>query len=198
MLHSDSGSDCSASDFADEPYTSPDEQSDNDNDRLDLNYSPFSQVANPDRTSDPQDLSEAKHWCKCEKCTDCSQKEAVCCQSKDELADLLDNELCITSTDLFNGLLSEGLEYSRFIHASAIRDTKKRQEYLSKEVTNGLKRHMLYRNFVLVMSRGYPLGKNNRVVLPRCVVEKIREKHPESEEDCYTGFIEAISEQENE
>ena len=100
----------------------------------------------------------------------------------------------ITSADLFNGLLSEGLEYSRFIHASAIRDTKKRQEYLSKEVTNGLKRHMLYRNFVLVMSRGYPLAKKNRVVLPRCVVEKIREKYPESEDDCCTGFIEAISE----
>ena len=131
-------------------------------------------------------------WTRRRLCTDCSQKEAVCCQSKDELADLLDNELCITSTDLFNGLLSEGLEYSRFIHASAIRDSKKRQEYLSKEVTNGLKRHMLYRNFV--MSRGYPLGKNNRVVLPRCVVEKIREKYPESEEDCYTGFNEAISE----
>ena len=103
-------------------------------------------------------------WTRRRLCTDCSQKEAVCCQSKDELADLLDNELCITSTDLFNGLLSEGLEYSRFIHASAIRDAKKRQEYLSKEVTNGLKRHMLYRNFVLVMSRGYPLGKNKRVV----------------------------------
>ena len=83
------------------------------------------------------------------------------------------------------------------MHLRFVICTKKRQEYLSKEVTNGLKRHMLYRNFVLVMSRGYPLGKNNRVVLPRCVVEKIREKYPESEEDCYTGFIEATSEQEN-
>ena len=196
MSHSDSGSDRSASDFADDPYSSPDDYSDNDNEHHDLNYDAFSQAAITS-SSDRQDLTEARNWCKCEKCTDCSQKEAVCCQSRDELADLFDNKLCVTSTDLFNGLLSEGLEYSRFIHAFAIRDTKKRQEYLAKEVTNGLKRHMLYRNFVLVMSRGYPLGKNNRVVLPRCVVEKIREKYPESEEDCYTGFIEALSEQEN-
>ena len=63
MSHSETGSDCSASDFADEPYTSPDDYSDNDNDHHDLNYSPFSQAANPDMTSDPQDLSEAKHWC---------------------------------------------------------------------------------------------------------------------------------------
>ena len=56
-------------------------------------------------------------------------------------------------------------------------------------LTNGLKRLVLYQNFFLVMSRGYPLSKNNRVALSRCVMEKIREKYPVSEEDCYTGFI---------
>ena len=81
-------------------------------------------------SSDPQDFTEAKHWYEYEKCSDCRQKETVCCQSKDELADLFDNELCITSTHLSKGLLLERLEYSRFIHASAICDTKKRQEYL--------------------------------------------------------------------
>ena len=50
-----------------------------------------------------------------------------------------------------------------------------------KKVTNGFKRQMLYRNFVHVMCRGYPLGKKNRVVLYRCVVTKIREKYPKDE-----------------
>ena len=45
-------------------------------------------------------------------------------------------------------------------------------------------------------SPGHPLGRHNRVVLPRCVVEKIRETYPERNADNYTGFIEPISEQE--
>ena len=97
----------------------------------------------------------------------------MCCRSKDELQDLIGEKGCITKTEIFMGLLSQGLEYSRFIHASAIRNSQKRQQYLSKEMTNGLRRHLLYRNFVLMLNSGRPLGKNNRIVLPKCVIEEI-------------------------
>ena len=107
----------------------------------------------------------------------------------------MDSVQCITSNDLFNGLLSKGLEYSRFVHASAIRDSTKQQECLAKEITNELRRH-LYRNFAIAMNRGQPLGKNNRVVLPRCVVSAIRQKYPEDVENNYIGYIDPLTEQE--
>ena len=164
-----------------------------------MDFTKFSQsstVITDDLVTYSASIQSSENWCTCGQCTDCSGKEAVCCQSKDELTYLIGSVQCITSTDLFAGLISEGLEYSRFIHASAIRNYQKRQEYLARELTNGLRRHLLYRNFTLVMNSGHPLGRHNRVVLPRCVVEKIRETYPERNADNYTGFIEPISEQE--
>ena len=185
----------SDSDFADEPYDSPELSSENDEALDDLDFSNFSQsVAASDRLTSP--IHSSENWCICGLCSSCSGNEAVCCHSKDELTYLMDGVQCITLTNLFNGLLSEGLEYSRFIHASAIRRSDKRQEYLAKEMTNGLRRHLLYRNFVLVVNSGRPLGKHNRVVLPKCVVDAIRQKYPENNEDDYTGFIEPVSVQE--
>ena len=185
----------SDSDFADDPYDSPELSSENDEVLDDLDFSNFCQSV---EASDPQTTpnQSSESWCMCGLCSCCSGNEAVCCHSKDELTYLMDGEQCITLTNLFNGLLSEGLEYSRFIHASAIRSTIKRQEYLAKEMTNGLRRHLLYRNFVLVMNSGRPLGKHNRVVLPKCVVDAIRHKYPESNENDYTGFIDPVSVQE--
>jgi hypothetical protein len=120
----------------------------------------------------------------------------------DELTDMYeDKHECITSTDVYIGLISDGIEYSRSIHASVIRETKKRQEYLAKKMTNGLRRHLLYRNFVFVLSRGHPYGKNHLPIdvlfLPRCVVEKIRDKYPENNTESYTGFVEPLAEQES-
>jgi hypothetical protein len=48
------------------------------------------------------------------------------------------------------------------------------------------------------MNRAQPLGKNNRVVLPRCVVIAIRQKYPEDDENNYTGYIDPLTEQEQE
>ena len=113
----------------------------------------------------------------------------------DELTDMYEDKYeCITSTDVFIGLISEGIEYSRFIHASAIRDTKKRQEYLAKKMTNRLRKHLLYKKFVFVLSRGHPYSKNH---LPRCVVEKICDKYPEKNTESYTGFVEPLAKQES-
>jgi hypothetical protein len=189
------------SDFADDPYSSPDDSSDYDDFYEDLNFVPFSQASlgvNIDTNLTSDSVQPRDIWCSCGLCTDCPKKEAVCCRSMDELTDMYeDKHECITSTDVFIGLISEGIEYSRFIHASAIRDTKKRQEYLAKKMTNGLRRHLLYRNFVFVLSRGHPYGKNYRIVLPRCVVEKIRDKYPEKNTESYTGFVEPLAEQES-
>jgi hypothetical protein len=124
---------------ADELYNSPQESSENDENFDHFYFHSFSQSGATTDTVTSFD-HPLETWCKCGSCTDCTGKEAICCQSKDGLTNLMDSVLqCITSTDLFNGLLSEELEYSRFTHASAIRESTKRQEYLAKEMTNGLK-----------------------------------------------------------
>ena len=46
---------------------------------------------------------------------------------------------------------------------------------------------MAYRQFVHWVRRGQPLGKKNRVVLPACVVTKIRKTFPE-ESGRHEGF----------
>jgi rRNA-processing protein FCF1 len=49
---------------------------------------------------------------------------------------------------------------------------------------------MAYRQFISWVRRGQPLGKKFRVVIPSCVVTKIRKAFP-SENDIYEGFHEA-------
>ena len=48
-------------------------------------------------------------------------------------------------------------------------------------------RLMAYRQFVNWVRRGQPLGKKNRIVLPACIVLKIRKTYPE-ESGQYEGF----------
>ena len=58
-----------------------------------------------------------------------------------------------------------------------IKDTASRVKFLDREFDNGLKRHLCYRNFLVFVNKGVPLGKGNRVVQPRCVVNKIRGRY---------------------
>lgn len=189
------GSSSSMSDFEDDPYSSPEQSSENDEAYDDLDFSEFSQPTETDDipNSESSVLKLKDTFCECGNCVDSNAKEAVCCTSRDELQELITQpHHCITETYLFEGLLSQGLEYTRFIHASSIKDPKKRNNYLNTPLTDSLKRHLLYRNFVIMANRGHPLGKNNRVVIPSCVVSKIRDKYPE-EDNSYHGFHDVTS-----
>ena len=64
-----------------------------------------------------------------------------------------------------------------------------RQEYLDKEFSNRLKRHLAYRTFLLVVNKNCPLGRYNCVVIPQRVVSRIRHAYPESDSTMYTGFL---------
>ena len=186
--------------FADHPYTSPSEDSERDDESVDMNFEEFDGISSDEEEDDsraesplPGDFA-ADSFCDCGNCTDCSTKEAVCCRSKPEIMDLIpDGCRCVTETSIFTGLVKDGLDYTRFIHASVIRNHEKREEYLAKELTNGLKRNLLYRNFTIMVNKGVPLGKHTRVVIPRCVIEKIRVEYPE-ENGQYKGFV-AVDEQ---
>ena len=64
-----------------------------------------------------------------------------------------------------------------------------RQENIKKEFTNRLKRNICYRNVLVIANKGCPLGRYNRFVIPRCVVNQITLKYPKLSEAMYTGFI---------
>ena len=128
-----------------------------------------------------------------ENCTITSSEiEAVCCNDRPEIMELLPEPgHCVTHLDFFRQQLmsDDSLTYNRLILASTIKSETARQQYLSKEFTNRLKRHLAYRTYLVIVNNSCPLGRYNRVVIPRCVVSKIREKYPEVSDSLYTGFI---------
>ena len=97
---------------------------------------------------------------------------------------------CVTNKNFFQAQLmcEEGLEYNRLIYASHIKDDLARKKYLDRTFDNCLKRHLCYRNFLVIVNKGSPLGRNNRVVIPRCVVSRIREQYAEFLGN-YVGFM---------
>lgn len=184
--------------WADHPYESP-ATSEADDMSEELNFEEYDGTDLFFDQDDPDDNAPSSvtgivsrdNFCKCGHCTDCDSMETVCCKTNPATLDLInDDSDCVTSSAIFSGLLADGIEYTRFIHASAIKNKKKRDEYLAKPLTNTLKRSLLYRNFVIIMNKGTPLGKNNRIVIPRCVVERIRVEYPEVEGQ-YTGYLES-------
>ena len=88
---------------------------------------------------------------------------------------------CITEQTFFQAQLmsEEGLQYNRMLFASIINDHEARKKYLEQVFDNGKRRHLCYRNFLIFMNREQPIGRGNRVVLPQCVVAKIRERYPD-------------------
>ena len=105
--------------FDDHPYSSPDEDSDNDGEIVEMNFSVFSMADNfstvqQETNSAPSNETNIRHgnseticpsvaWCKCGNCTDCIKKEAVCCQDKPEVLDIMDSiGGCVTEEAFFN------------------------------------------------------------------------------------------------
>ena len=133
-------------------------------------------------------------WCSCGQCSPCPIIEAVCCNDRPDVRDFIpvDGD-CITNQAFFQGqLLSEdGLQYNRVLYASTISDFDARRKYLERDFDNRMRRQLCYRNFVIFINKGYPIGRGNRVVIPRCVVTQIRRQYPDAEGH-YVGFIESL------
>ena len=94
---------------------------------------------------------------------------------------------CVTDENFLknNILCEESLGFSRMMMASMIKNQSERDRYINKIFTNGLKRNLCYRNFLIFINKGCPLGRHNRVAIPRCVVVMIRQAFPE-ERGLYT------------
>ena len=80
-----------------------------------------------------------------------------------------------------SGTSEEALVFSRYTMSAMFKKDADRRRYLNKEFTNNLKRNLAYRNLLYFVNKGCPLGRYNRVVVPRCAVVKIRETFPSEE-----------------
>jgi hypothetical protein len=200
---------CEYDKLDDLPYSSPSESSERDEELEEMDFTEYDdndegaeehhrQHTSTDELDRGIDLGPNEQglprWCSCGNCTITSSEiEAVCCNDRPEIIDLLSAQgHCVTNLDFFrlHLLTDESLTYNRLILASMIKSDGARQNYLAKEFTNRLKRNLAYRTFLVIVHNGCPLGRYNRVVIPRCVVAQIRQKYPEESESLYTGFLE--------
>ena len=137
------------SDFDDDPYSSPAEFSENDDNVDELDFSEFTGVDDVEHSdiesSDYENnvnytAGDVSLWCTCGHCVNTkTDAEAICCHDRPEIMDLIpenDTNRCVTEREFFqNQLLSEeGLHYNRFVMASMIKSQSKRQEYLRKKL----------------------------------------------------------------
>ena len=189
--------------FAGHPYSSPSSSEHDDEDKeIELDFSVFCGIDlndNPSRETRPSESpsltddpfsGQVPDWCKCGNCVGgCTELEAVCCNDNPDVMSRLENSgACITDNIFFNHITSEeGIEYSRALEGANIVNSWLREGYLSTAFTNNLKRNLSYRNFVTWINMNIPMGRGNRMVIPRCVVLKIRRSYPEVDHN-YAGF----------
>ncbi|XP_033103859.1 P2X purinoceptor 7-like [Anneissia japonica] len=143
-------------------------------------------------TPEDQDLIEKQHrlgntnWCKCGHCQEMNSiEECLCCHEVPDVVATRDRDITVTG-DLNCITRHPGFESNCLDVWSlqmARKNTPKKYMCSEKKSAHEKYRHTGYRNFVK-WTQGY-LGKGNRVVLPSCVVAKIRNKF---RSEHYAGF----------
>ncbi|KAE9524465.1 hypothetical protein AGLY_015186 [Aphis glycines] len=63
----------------------------------------------------------------------------------------------------------------------------KKKTLSSSQLTNKIWRYICYKQFTYWINSWNSIGKGNRIVIPSCVVNKIRQKYPE-QDGCYVGY----------
>ncbi|XP_062609448.1 P2X purinoceptor 7-like [Saccostrea cucullata] len=126
------------------------------------------------------------NWCTCGHCDILpSQRECVCCKEFEHYAENYISSLCpciSQHSDFDMVCLNRVVLETAYV---AFLRYKRKSGQAPQVLTNRQSRLMAYRQFICFVRRGQPLGKKNRVVLPACVVIKIRKAFPDDE---YEGF----------
>ncbi|VDI24238.1 Hypothetical predicted protein [Mytilus galloprovincialis] len=131
-----------------------------------------------------------EEWCDCGNCQQMpSPEECVCCRHAEFVYPNLEDHQCITQIESFDKLiLNPDVLALSFIQMMMF----KRQRVRAPDQLNSRQSRLVaYRQFVCLMLKGERLGKGNRVVIPSCVVRKIRDAFLDDDGD-YTGFKLAI------
>ena len=128
-------------------------------------------------------------WCKCDNCSlMASEIENYCCNDSGAVVEILDSDQanCIVECQKFKDFTENRNVLELLAYAGS-------NQKLARDKDNNVKdeglRYACYRSY-LHMIKIYGTGKAQRVVLPSCVVTKVRELYPDPS-GLYTGFKQA-------
>ena len=127
---------------------------------------------------------ENLHWCTCKNCGIMpTLVESKCCKEfRGMLGDKL--ETCITLNPHFPDMCLK----KHILDAAYIQNRRYHGKFTDiKLISNKNYRFTAYRQYTAWVHYFERLGRGNRVCIPACVVQKIRETFP-SEDGVYTGF----------
>ncbi|XP_043918790.1 P2X purinoceptor 7-like [Protopterus annectens] len=138
-----------------------------------------------------EENTQSMTWCTCEKCVLMNTpQECYCCVSshraraKIAQLELAVQPVCITDHTDFEMACLTPLVLELILRSMHYVTRRSR----SIQWTNRLYRVVAYRAYVLWIFENRRLGRGNRVVIPACVVSRIRQKFPEDDNE-YVGFL---------
>ncbi|CAI6370991.1 unnamed protein product [Macrosiphum euphorbiae] len=132
-------------------------------------------------------------WCLCNKCIwFTTDQECICCFELEKLHKLLphsNKKTCITEISSFSKIIldEEVLNITRQQIIVKSKNKSKKKMLSSSQPTNKMWRYICYKQFTHWINSWNSIGKGNRIVIPSCVVNKIRQKYPE-QDGCYVGY----------
>jgi hypothetical protein len=131
------------------------------------------------------------NWCLCNECESMpTDTESLCCHESETISSVRRSLQCITLHESFGHyvLSIEGLNIARHSFILHSKDSEVRAKF--RDTSNKMYRHVAYKQFVYWINSWVTLGKNNRIVIPSCVIKSIREEYPEAD-GIYTGYKQA-------
>lgn len=125
------------------------------------------------------------------RCNNCivmdDDMQSKCCQEDDMVSSTRGDDDCVAMKASFErAVLNEEmiLMYRHDILLHSKNDLEKKR---AKDDSNINKRFLAYKTYIKWINAGHKIGYKNRVVIPSCVVNAIRQTWPE-ENDMYIGF----------
>ena len=139
------------------------------------------------------DLGRANNtdWCACNTCKPMpDDKQSVCCNDNANIASKKGDANCITVHGAFQQFVLHEDALNLLRHNLLIYEKKAHNIGQLRSVANKSWRYLAYRQFWNWVNSWKKMGKNVRFPIPSCVVNCIREKWPD-ENNQYVGFLEA-------
>lgn len=129
-------------------------------------------------------------WCNCNHCVSMlTDHESLCCSESESVRRVRGSHECIIDHQSFLNLIisKDALNLLRHQTIRKTSNRKKRNTLTAENLPNNSWRYLAYKQFVIWICASNTLGKSNRIVLPSCVVSKIREQFPTPNAD-YVGY----------
>ncbi|XP_022171951.1 uncharacterized protein LOC111034857 [Myzus persicae] len=135
------------------------------------------------------------NWCLCKKCPILqTDKECICCFEFENISKLHSNIKCVIELSSFKKIImdEEVLNITRQQMILKTNDVKRKKMLSTLNPENKTWRFICYKQFTHWINSWTAIGKGNRVCIPACVVQAIRNKYPENN-GIYVGFKENYS-----